>query len=193
MGVVLGRVAKNVVALFKGEILRIKFTLFKKNHFGRRVRVFRGAELIRTTKAKMSIGDMVRIDSGAIISSVSIGELDIGNNVAVGRNNMIVCHEKITIGDGTILAPNVAIYDHDHTFDSEKGVSHRGYVTAPVKIGNNCWIGANSVILRGTTIGDNCVVGAGSVIKGSYEKGTVVVQKRENVIKEKKCENLHSN
>lgn len=37
------------------------------------------------------------------------------------------------------------------------------------------------VILRGTKIGDNCVVGAGSVIKGEYEDNTIIVQKRETI------------
>ena len=46
------------------------------------------------------------------------------------------------------------------------GFAAMKYKTAPVEIGNNVWIGANCVILRGTKIGDNCVVAAGSVIKG---------------------------
>ena len=60
------------------------------------------------------------------------------------------------------------IYDHDHIFDKETGVDRKKYKVAPVVIGKNCWIGANAVILRGTTIGDNCVVGAGCVLKGNY-------------------------
>lgn len=47
------------------------------------------------------------------------------------------------------------------------------------------WIGANTVILRGTVIGRDCVVGAGSVLKGVYPAGSVIVQKRTENIYEK--------
>ena len=52
------------------------------------------------------------------------------------------------------------------------------FKTAPITIGNNVWIGANTLILRGTTIGDNCVVAGGSVIRGNYPSNTVIIQKR---------------
>ena len=52
------------------------------------------------------------------------------------------------------------------------------FQTSPITIGSNVWIGANTLILRGTTIGDNCVVAGGSVIRGSYPADTVIVQKR---------------
>ena len=45
-------------------------------------------------------------------------------------------------------------------------------------IGKNCWIGANTIILKGTIIGDNCVVGAGCVLKGKYPDSTIIIQKR---------------
>lgn len=50
-----------------------------------------------------------------------------------------------------------------------------------VYIGNNCWIGSNVVILKGTYIGDNCVIGAGAVISGIVNDGTLVVQRRDLV------------
>ena len=53
------------------------------------------------------------------------------------------------------------------------------FVTAPVTIGDNSWIGCNVVILRGTSIGKNCIVGAGSVLKGTYPDNSVIVQKRQ--------------
>ena len=48
-------------------------------------------------------------------------------------------------------------------------------------IGKNVWIGANTVILRGTTIGDNAVIAAGSVLKGDVAPNTVFLNKRENL------------
>lgn len=74
------------------------------------------------------------------------------------------------------------IYDHDHDFRHPDGLKAEAFKTAPIVIGKDCWIGANTVILRGTTIGDNCVVGAGSIIKGNYPAESVIVQKRDTDI-----------
>ena len=74
------------------------------------------------------------------------------------------------------------IYDHDHDFRIKDGLKSLKYKTSPIIIGNNVWIGSNTIILRGSKIGNNCVIGAGSVIKGTYEDGSIIVQKRENSV-----------
>ena len=55
--------------------------------------------------------------------------------------------------------------------------------TESIEIGSNVWIGANSVILKGSRIGDNVVVAAGSIVKGEVPSGTVLIQKRINEIR----------
>ena len=105
----------------------------------------------------------------------------IGDNSYFNDGAIIVCRDNITIGKNFQSGPNLLIYDHDHDYKNEKGLKTKQYLTAPVAIGNNVWVGANVIILRGTTIGDNCVIAAGAVIKGNISSNTVVVQKRENV------------
>ena len=86
----------------------------------------------------------------------------------------ITAMKHIEIGDDCLFGPNVVIVDHDHDYtyvDNQRG-NH--YITDDVVIGNNVWVGANTVILRGTKIGDGCVIGAGTVIKGELKKNTVV-------------------
>ena len=134
-----------------------------------------GSELRIGKNFKMRDGAKIRVRKGA--------KCIIGNNSSINSNNIIACHEYIEIGDDVQLSPNVQIYDHDHDFRVEGGVSAGQFRTAAVKIGNNVWIGANTVILRGTDIGDNCVVGAGCVIKGTYKAGSVIVQKRSEVVR----------
>lgn len=79
---------------------------------------------------------------------------------------VVTAYDHIKIGDNVMLGPNVLIYDQDHDYRAEGGVAAMRFKTAPVVIGNNVWIGANTMILRGTTIGDNSVVGGEAVIKG---------------------------
>lgn len=131
---------------------------------------------------KLKLADKVRIHSGSKLKVRKGGYLNIGNNVRVNYNCMFFCHDCIHIGDGVEFGPNVLVYDHDHNFRHPDGLKAEAFKTDPVIIGNDCWIGANTVILRGTTLGDNCVVGAGSVIKGDFPAGSVIIQKRNTRI-----------
>ncbi len=90
--------------------------------------------------------------------------------------------EHILIKAGVEFGPNVLIYDHDHDFRAFGGLKEKKYVCERVEIGQNCWIGANSVILKGTILGDNCVVGAGSVIKGTFKDDSLIYQKRTTTV-----------
>ena len=135
----------------------------------------RGAKLKIGKKFKMRDGAKIRVRKGA--------SCIIGNNTAINCNNMIACRERIEIGADVQMSPNVQIYDHDHDFRVPGGVKAGKYRTAPVKIGDNVWIGANTVILRGSEIGDNCVIGAGCVIKGKYKEGSVIIQKKNEEVR----------
>lgn len=132
------------------------------------------AELRIGKNIKMRDGTKIRVRKGAVCH--------LGDNFSMNSHDVVVCHEKIEIGDDVMLGPNVQIYDHDHDFREKGGIKALKFKTSPVKIGNNVWIGANVVILRGTTIGDNSVVGTGCIVKGKYEPGSVIVQKRETTV-----------
>lgn len=139
---------------------------------------------ITITGGKLSIGKSFRMRDGAKIRVRKGAECVIGNNSSINSNNMIACHERIIIGDNVQFSPNVQIYDHDHDYRAEGGLKAMKYKTSPIEIGNNVWIGANTVILRGTKLGDNCVVGAGSIIKGEFPPNSVIVQKRITDLKQ---------
>lgn len=107
------------------------------------------------------------------------GELVVGDKCFFNQNVSITCKKKIVIGDRCQIANNVVIVDHDHAGSENWG----SYVETPVIIGNDVWIGANVVIMRGTIIGDKAVIGAGSIVKGDVPAGKVFYQKRETMIK----------
>lgn len=130
-----------------------------------------GGKLEIGEKFKMRDGAKIRVRKGAICK--------IGKNTSVNCNNMIACRKKIIIGNDVQLGPNVQIYDHDHDFRVDGGIKAGKYKTGSIEIGNNVWIGANTIILRNTKIGDNAVIAAGSIVKGIVPDGTVFVQKRE--------------
>lgn len=107
------------------------------------------------------------------------GNCEIGNNCFFNRNLSITCLDSIKIGDYVQMGNNIVIVDHDHDFRSgEVGK----YISKQIVIGNHVWIGANSVLLQGTSIGDNSVIGAGSVVRGVVPANSILVQKRQNSI-----------
>ena len=140
------------------------------------------SELTIEKGAVVSIGKRFRMRSSSRIRVRNGAHLFIGNNISLNHGCFIVCRDSITIGNDTQFGPNVLIYDHDHDFRATGGLNAKQFKSSPIKIGNNVWIGADTVILRGTEIGDNSVVGAGSVLKGIFPADSVIVQKRTTKI-----------
>ena len=120
-----------------------------------------------------------QITRGNAVFRVEGGELMIGDKCFFNQNVSITCKKKIVIGNRCQIANNVVIVDHDHAGCENWG----SYVENDVMIGDDVWIGAGAIILRGTTIGDKAVIGAGSIVKGNVPAGTVFYQKRESIIR----------
>jgi acetyltransferase-like isoleucine patch superfamily enzyme len=103
------------------------------------------------------------------------GNIKIGKNVwksfAVSGGCYIQGINGIEIGDDTIFASGVKIISANH--DRNNLGKFKG--TIPIKIGNNCWIGANAIILPGVELGDNVIVGAGAVVTRSFPIGSTII------------------
>lgn len=138
-------------------------------------------ELVIKNRGRISLGK--RITAFRRVTLVTNGgNLHLGNFVFFNRNCIVVALHQITIGNNCIFGPGVTIYDHDHKF-SYDGIIHGKYNTSPVIIEDNCWVGANVMILRGTHIGEGCVIGAGTVVKGEIPAHSIVTSNRELIIR----------
>lgn len=165
----------------------IKFSVIKLFHFSRfhfsMVNIFSPfTEIDLGKKSYLRLSKLIRARSGVKLKVRNEARLEIGEATSFNHGCMIICHDEVKIGANVQFGPNVLIYDHDHDYRIEGGIKKLKYKTEPVVIGNNVWIGANVVILRGTIIGDNCVIGAGSVLKGNFENNKIIVQKRETTV-----------
>ena len=89
--------------------------------------------------------------------------IEVGKNFFANYNCTIIDVAKVKIGDNCLLAPNVAIYTAGHPIYPSTRNSAYEYGKA-VTIGDNVWVGGNTVICPGVTIGSNVVIGAGSVV-----------------------------
>lgn len=125
----------------------------------------------------LKIGKRFRARHNVEINVRDNAIIEIGNDVFLNSGCIITARENVVIGDNTIFGPNVVVYDNDHMICEGRIVDNK-FVTEPVVIGSNVWIGAGAIILKGSSIGDNCVIAAGSVVKGKVESNNMLIQKR---------------
>ncbi|WP_461205820.1 sugar O-acetyltransferase [Clostridium sp. DL1XJH146] len=89
--------------------------------------------------------------------------IEVGNNFFANYNCTILDVGKVIIGDNVQFAPNVSLYTAGHPIHPDSRNSGYEYGIG-ITIGNNVWIGGNTVVNPGVTIGNNVVIGAGSVV-----------------------------
>jgi len=107
----------------------------------------------------------------------------LGSNVYANFGATFVDDTHIYIGSGTMLGPNVVIATAGHPIDPELRARALQY-NMPVRIGNNCWLGAGVIVMPGVSIGDNTVIGAGSVVTRDIPSGVVAVGNPCRVLRE---------
>lgn len=151
--------------LIRGRLNSLYYNVFyKESKIGKNLRLGAHCNFALWGDYELSIGDNIYLRNFCRIQ-IENGRLSIGNNTFFNNFCTINCLSKITIGDNCLFGESVKIYDHNHNYqDNTKLISKQGYSFGEVKIGNNCWIGSNVVILKGVHIGDNVIVGANCVI-----------------------------
>jgi acetyltransferase-like isoleucine patch superfamily enzyme len=105
-------------------------------------------------------------------------KLSIGDGTFLNRNVEIIAWKDVSIGRFCQVGWDVLILDTD-----QHPVPGRGREDRAVRIGDNVWIGARAVILKGVSIGDQAVVGAGAIVTHDVPPGATVVGPSARVIR----------
>lgn len=108
--------------------------------------------------------------------------IEIGENFYANHNLIILDGNKVKFGDNVFIAPNCGFYTAGHPLDFNTRNQGLEYAK-PIEVGNNVWIGGNVVVLPGVKIGNNCVIGAGSVVTKDIPDNSVAVGNPCKVIK----------
>lgn len=146
---------------------RIIFKSLPKMNSSFKIAIKKGAKLI--------LGKKFRTRNNVSFRIYNKGIVKIGDNCFFNDGCSINCQKNIEIGKNVIFGQNVMIFDHDHDYRNNMN----NFVRDDIKIGNNVWIGANCIILKGVTIEDNTVIAAGTVVNKNVCGNKLIYTKRE--------------
>jgi len=123
----------------------------------------------------VSLGIFCWIDTNTSLKQTP--SLVIGNRVHIGAYSMIIAADEIQVGDNVLMSERVIILDHIHDYTNiQKAVIDQPIVSkGKIVIENDCFIGANAVIMGNVHIGKHAVIGANSVITKNVPAYSVVV------------------
>ncbi|MCI5655517.1 MAG: sugar O-acetyltransferase [Candidatus Pseudoruminococcus sp.] len=100
--------------------------------------------------------------------------ITIGDNVYINFGCVILDCSEITIGENTLLGPNVGIYSANHSIDAEERING-GCFGKPIHIGKRVWLGGDVKVIAGVTIGDDSIIGTGSIVTKDIPSGVIAV------------------
>lgn len=177
------------VKINRSNVLVGKIKIIRKNFFTR--------SLVRTKNGEIIIGNNFKCNNKILSNSIGLiqpcifnistpnSRIIIGDNVGISGST-ICATTSVTIGNNVLIGSGCLISDTDsHPINWEDRLYNRNENTnkAPIIIGDNVFIGARSIILKGVTIGECAVIGAGSVVSKDVPPYTIVCGNPARIVK----------
>lgn len=182
--------------MFKSNYFKL-FMKFNKVQFGKNLNLYGIPVIFKKKGSQLTIGENCSIKSSFLSNLIGLNHrtiimtrtkeanIKIGNNVGISGAT-IYARKGITIGDNTLIGGNSKILDNDfHPIEVEaRKIDDKNMIRSKeIIIGDNCFIGCDSIILKGTQIGNGSVVGAGSVVSGNFPEDVVIAGNPAKIIK----------
>ena len=127
---------------------------------------------------KVFIADNVTIDSFVKIKFAGgAGDVVISKNVYLNSGVVIYSGNGVAIGENTLVAANTTFAATNHEYRSrDKTIIEQRFMPSKggIIVEDDCWIGANCVLLDGTILHRGCVVAAGTIVKGEWQEYAVI-------------------
>ncbi len=140
---------------------------------------------VYSKNAKLYFGKKNYIRKNCSIIVGESGMLKIGDRFFMNNCSSINCLSNIEIGEDCLFGEGVKLYDHNYDYRSKELVplNKRGHVKGNIIIGNNCWLGSNTIILMNVQVGNNVIIGANNIIYKDIPDDTVVLAKQYPVLR----------
>lgn len=134
---------------------------------------------------KIKLGKRVRIYPNVRIEVHGINsKLIIEDNVGIAQNVHITTASELNIKSGATILANVFVTDIDHEYKNiDEHILDQPFSIKKTEIGENCFIGIGAAIQAGTILGNQCIVGANSVVRGVFPDYCVIVGTPARIIK----------
>jgi acetyltransferase-like isoleucine patch superfamily enzyme len=116
---------------------------------------------------------------GAYGEDTGEAQITIGDNVVINYDSQITAISKVVIGDDVLTGSRIFISDHSHGEISAEAlvdppIHRKLFSKGPVIIGNRVWIGSGVAIMPNVSVGDDCIIGANSVVTRSFPARAVI-------------------
>ena len=156
----------NVILLFdriKNKIFRLYREYVFKKKTGYKIHLMENVRLINTN---LKIGKNVRLYPDVMF--FGDGLIDIDDNVTIGYGTIIYASKSggVSIGANTLVAAQCYIIDCNHGIQKDKLIREQMNDVEKVIIGEDCWLGTDVTVLKGSQIGNGAVIGAKAVVWG---------------------------
>lgn len=160
---------------FKKNAVIQKLRALKNFYFFRRLDIKLGHNVfIRRGKGAHSFGrGLVVFDNSVFEVHSASATITTGDHCFFSYGVVIVCTNKIQLGNNVWIGEYTSLRDATHTFSADSPIGSKPDIQAPVIVGNNVWIGRGCLLLPGTVIGDNVIIAANSVVKGHCQQGSI--------------------
>jgi acetyltransferase-like isoleucine patch superfamily enzyme len=145
----------------------------KAIQMGRQCKVHDQASIDASRSRGVVLGDQVTLNRYACVQG-GAGGVRLGHRVEINNFSIVNGTGGVDIGDDTLIGPGVRIISYQHRFAAGQTIRSQPTEGRAIRIGRDCWIGANAVILAGVSIGDGAVVAAGAVVTCDVAANTVV-------------------
>ncbi|MDD3078965.1 MAG: acyltransferase [Paludibacter sp.] len=158
-------------------VTRFHFNSKLKSYFRNKWFLFQGMTIGKNTSLptlfvtwphQVSIGNKCNIEHGVYFKYDGIWSkgpsIIIKDNVFIGSNCEFNIKNRIIIKNNCLIASGVRFIDHDHGIDKKTLMRMQICPSLPIEIGEDVWIGANAIILKGVSIGNGAIIAAGAVI-----------------------------
>jgi acetyltransferase-like isoleucine patch superfamily enzyme len=192
-----GRYSKLAVRAW--EVGRTRLLWGWRLHFlGKRTILSHGLQV--NNPRAVAIGSYVTIASQFVLADLSPGrgevpKIHIGDGCTILYRFQCNAAQSVRIGRNVLIASNVLITDSDHVIEPNGTpvTKSRSFVTYPVCIEDNCWLGQNAVILKGVTVGHHSIIGANSTVTHDVPPYSVAAGNPARIIRKLKLSEESAN